>query len=145
MVENLAAGASLVALTVLIHTSGLLVLSRLTPVLARRLGFHNHDIGRSLVMIGSVLGIFLLHTVEIWLWAAAYEGLGTVADFPGALELSISMFSTLGYDGTQAIVPTWRLLTALEGINGFILIGWSTAYLVGVSTRHGPFRMQEHF
>lgn len=145
MVENLAAGTGLVAATVLIHTFGLLALSRLTPVLARRMGFHNHDLGRSLVMIGSVLGIFLLHTVEIWLWAAAYEALGAVADFAGTLELSTSMFSTLGYDGTEAIAPQWRLLTSLEGINGFILIGWSTAYLVGVSTRHGPFRMQEHF
>ena len=38
-----------------------------------------------------------------------------------------------------------RLLTALEGINGFLLIGWSTAYLVSASIRHGPFRMGEHF
>ena len=35
-------------------------------------------------------------------------------------------------------------MTALEGINGFLMIGWSTAYLVRASTRHGPFR-KEHF
>jgi hypothetical protein len=54
------------------------------------------------------------------------------------------MFSTVGY-GQIVIAPEWRLLTALEGINGFILIGWSTAYLVGVSTRHGPFRKVDNF
>ena len=49
------------------------------------------------------------------------------------------MFSTIGY-GELAFDPSWRLLTALEGINGFIMIGWSTAYLVRASTLHGPFR-----
>ncbi len=145
MWSNLLAGTGLVAFTVLIHTGGLLLLARLTPSLARRLGFHNHDLGRSLVMTGSVLGIFLLHTIEVWMWAAAYLWLAATANFAAALDLSTAMFSTLGYGGGVTISPDWRQLSALEGINGFILIGWSTAYLVGVATRHGPFRAQEHF
>jgi hypothetical protein len=144
MAANLLGGTGLVAATVMIHTLGLLLLARLTPLLARRLGFHNNDAGRTLVMTGSVLGIFLLHTLEVWLWAAAYAWLTTQA-FSEALDLSTAMFSTLGYGGGVAAPPQWRLLSALEGINGFILIGWSTAYLVGVATRHGPFRAHEHF
>ena len=54
------------------------------------------------------------------------------------------MFSTIGY-GAIAFDPNWRLLTALEGINGFLMIGWSTAFLIRASTRHGPFRKEEHF
>lgn len=145
MITNLMAGTTLVALTVLVHTGGLLLLAWLTPILARRLGFHSHNVGRSLVMTGSVLGIFLLHTVEVWLWAAAYLWLAAATSFAEALDLSTAMFSTLGYSGGVTVSPAWRLLSALEGINGFILIGWSTAYLVGVSTRHGPFRPQDHF
>jgi hypothetical protein len=30
-------------------------------------------------------------------------------------------------------------------MNGFILISWSIAYLIATSTRHGPFRIAEHF
>ena len=134
----------LVALTVLIHTGGLVLLARLTPWAARRLRLHSHDTGRSLVMMMSVLGIFALHTVEVWLWALAYTLLAIARTFADALDLSTDMFSTVGY-GQIFVAPGWRLLTALEGINGFILIGWSTAYLVGVSTRHGPFRKAEHF
>lgn len=145
MLPNLVAGTGLVALTVLIHTGGLLLLARLTPLLARCLGFHSHDIGRTLVMMGSVLGIFMLHTCEIWLWAWGYLEIGASQRFADALDLSTAMFSTLGYGGGVAVAPPWRLLSALEGIDGFILIGWSTAYLVGVSTRHGPFRVHEHF
>lgn len=144
MFSNLIAGSSLVALTVLIHTGGLVLLARLTPLAANRFKLHTHDAGRSLVMMVSVLGIFALHTAEVWLWAVAYDLVHTTRNFPDALVLSTAMFSTVGY-GQVVIAPTWRLMTALEGINGFILIGWSTAYLVGVATRHGPFRKAEHF
>jgi carbon starvation protein CstA len=145
MVHNLLLGTLLMALTVLVHLAGLVLMGRLTPAVAKWLGFHTHDFGRALVMTGSVLGLFLLHTIEVWLWAAAFESVGAVRNFSNALELSTAMFSTLGYDGSEVIAPQWRLLTALEGINGFLLIGWSTAYLVGVATRHGPFRGGEHF
>ena len=115
-----------------------------TPWAARRLRLHDHDLGRSLIMMFSILGIFALHTVEVWVWASSYDVLRVTDTFSDALDLSTAMFSTVGY-GQIVINPAWRLLTALEGINGFILIGWSTAYLVGVSTRHGPFRKAEHF
>ncbi len=144
MLYNLSAGSLLVALTVLAHTAGLVLLARSTPYAAHKLGLHNHDVGRSAVMLMSVLGIFAVHTVEIWMWAIAYFLLHVTDGFASALDLSTAMFSTVGY-GQLVINPDWRLLTALEGINGFILIGWSTAYLVGTSTRHGPFRKDEHF
>ncbi|HWU54382.1 MAG TPA: ion channel [Rhizomicrobium sp.] len=144
MLQNLVFGSALVALTVLIHTGGLILIAAITPPLARRLGFHNHDIGRTLVMTGTVLGILATLTLEIWSWALAYVWLGVTRYFSDALFLSTAMFATLGY-GESQIAPDWRLITALEGINGFLMIGWSTAYLVGAATRHGPFRRGDHF
>jgi hypothetical protein len=144
MLQVLAAGSGLVAITVLIHTIGLILTAAATPPLARLLGFHNHDVGRTLVMTGTVLALLGILTLEVWTWALAYSLLGTTVDFTDALYLSTAMFSTIGY-GEIHIEPTWRLLTALEGINGFLLIGWSTAYLVRASTRHGPFRQGKHF
>ena len=135
MLQDLAAGSGLVALTVLIHTVGLILIASATPRLAHWLGFHNHDVGRTLVMTGTVLGILGILTIEVWSWAIAYFLLGATQDLPDALYLSTAMFSTVGY-GEIHIAPAWRLLTALEGINGFLLIGWSTAYLVGAATRH---------
>ena len=95
-------------------------------------------------MTATVLGILGVLTLEVWSWALAYTALGATDGFGDALYLSTSMFSTIGY-GPISFNPGWRLLTALEGINGFILIGWSTAYLVRASTRHGPFRKDDHF
>jgi hypothetical protein len=143
MLQNLAAGSILVALTVLIHTIGLITIAAVTPRLARWLGFHNHDVGRTLVMTGTVLGILVILTLEVWSWAAAYALLNVTNEFEDALYLSTSLFSTVGYE-MQPFHQGWRLLTALEGINGFLMIGWSTAYLVRASTLHGPFR-EHHF
>ena len=144
MLQNLAAGSMLVALSVLIHTAGLILIAALMPSLARRLGFQKHDVGRTLVMTGMVLGILGVLTVEVWTWALAYLELGATTDFSDALYLSTVLFSTIGYGGIAFNVH-WRLMTALEGIDGFLLIGWSTAFLVSASTRHGPFRKEEHF
>jgi hypothetical protein len=144
MLQNLAVGSGMVALTVLIHTIGLILVAGAIPPLARRLGLHNHGIGRTLVMTGTVLGILGLLTLEVWSWAIAYVGLGAARDLSDGLFLSTAMFSTIGY-GEFHIVPAWRLLTALEGVNGFLMIGWSTAFLVAAATRHGPFRQGEHF
>ena len=143
LIQNLAAGSGLVAFTVLIHTGGLILIATAMPSFTRRLGLHSHDVGRTLAMTAMVLGILGILTLEVWSWALAYWGLGATTSFADALYLSTAMFSTIGY-GETAIHPGWRLLTALEGINGFLMIGWSTAYLVRASTRHGPFRT-EHF
>ncbi|WP_288142541.1 ion channel [Mesorhizobium sp.] len=95
-------------------------------------------------MIIVVVALFAVISVEIWIWAGLYLWLGVLHDFETALYFSTVTFSTIGYGD---VVPgyDWRILAALEGINGFLLIGWSTAYLVAAGTRVGPFRAGEHF
>jgi len=143
LVMNLAAGSFLVVVSVLIHTGGLILIAAIMPAVARRLGLHNHDIGRTLVMTGTVLGILVILTLEIWSWALLYTGLSATENFSDSLFLSTAMFSTIGY-GQIHLDPSWRLLTGLEGVTGFLMIGWSTAYLVRASTQHGPFK-DRHF
>jgi|SRR5579871_4909999 len=144
MVLNLTLGTLFIAATVLFHTVGLMALTTIVNRLVRRFHLHVHVVGKIISMMATVLGIFVLHTVEIWFWAAIYFSNRQFGNFPDALYFSTVTYSTLGY-GDIILTPEWRLLGALEAINGFILLGWSTAYLVAASTRHGPFRLGEHF
>jgi carbon starvation protein CstA len=144
MSTNLAVGTIAISLTVLFHTIGLMALARFMGRLIRWFRLHQHDLGKTVAMVTTVLGLFLLHMVEIWAWAGLFLGIGAVADFGDALYFSTVTFSTVGY-GDVSVAPAWRLLASLEAINGFILIGWSTAFLVAASTRYGPFRSGEHF
>ena len=144
MVFNLSLGTLVIAATVVFHTVGLMALTTAVNRLVRNFRLHMHTFGKTLSMVATVLGIFALHTVEIWFWAAIYHAGNQFASFADALYFSTVTFSTLGY-GDIILTPAWRLLGSLEAINGFILLGWSTAYLVAASTRHGPFRLGEHF
>jgi hypothetical protein len=43
-------------------------------------------------------------------------------------------YGAIGYDDS-AMAVEWRLVSAIEGINGIILIGWSTAFFVMIVAR----------
>ncbi len=144
MLVNLVLGAFVISLTVVIHTWGLIVITHVMSQLTARFRTHGRR-SRVLAMVSIVIGIFCVMTVEVWLWAAFHYGLGVVgSDFETALYFSTVAFSTLGF-GDVIPVAEWRLFAALEGVNGFLLIGWSTAYLIAAGIRVGPFRSGEHF
>ncbi|MEW9805269.1 potassium channel family protein [Mesorhizobium marinum] len=143
MLANLLAGTAVISATVIIHLIGLIAVTDVTASVTGRLNLHRRWIG-VISMILSVLGIFLVMSVEIWLWAVFHFFFGVVPDFATALYFSTTTFATVGY-GDVIPAEEWRLFAALEGVNGFLLIGWSTAYLVAAGIRIGPFRAGEHF
>ena len=57
-----------------------------------------------------------------------------------ALYFSTTSFTTIGY-GDVVLDRQWRLLGAIEGANGLLLFGWSTAFLFSVT---GRLRALEH-
>lgn len=143
MINDLLAGTVLITFTVTIHTLGLMGVNQVLSRLILRLRLHRRW-GRVIAMACVVLGLFLILTVEIWLWAGAYVVLAALPDFETALYFSTTTFATIGF-GDVIPEAQWRLFAALEGTCGFLLIGWSTAYLVSAGTRVGPFRIGEHF
>jgi voltage-gated potassium channel Kch len=143
MLTNLAIGTIVISLTVLIHTFGLIAITHVMGWLVAHFRMHGRR-SRVIAMISVVFGLFAVLTVEIWLWAIFHLLIGTFPDIATSLYFSTVTFSTLGY-GDVLPPERWRLLAALEAVNGFLLIGWSTAYLIAASTRVGPFRSGEHF
>lgn len=143
LIINLALGTVMISLTVVIHTFGLIAVTHAMSWVTDRIRLHGHR-SRMLAMNTVVIGVFVVLTAEVWLWAAAYSLIGVVDSFETALYFSTITFSTVGY-GDVVPHPEWRMMAALEGVNGFLLIGWSTAYLIAAGIRVGPFRSGEHF
>jgi len=137
---NLGAATVMVALTTLIHFFGLILLTRVMSGAHRRLRTHEGRWRQASMILLVVFGIFALHTAQIWAYAAVFRVLGEFTTFEQALYFSTTSFSTLGY-GDLTLSAQWRLLGAIEGANGLILIAWSTAFLMGVTTR---LRLLEH-
>ena len=144
LVLNLVVGALVISVNVVVHTVGLVVLARWMSFIVRWFRLHRHSLGKTAAMVTTVLGLFFVHSVEVWIWAFAYLLTGVVSGLEDAIYFSTVTFSTLGY-GDITPPAGWRVFAALEAMNGFILIGWSIAYLIAASTRHGPFLIGEHF
>lgn len=143
LIVNLLVGTLLISLTVIIHTFGLIGVTHAMGWITAHIRLRGHR-SRLIAMNTVVIGVFAVLTCEVWLWAASFALIGVVDDFPTALYFSTITFSTVGY-GDVIPHPEWRMLAALEGIDGFLLIGWSTAYLIAAGMRVGPFRSGEHF
>lgn len=132
MITELAVATIMVMMTVAIHAVGLHGLSRLLRLEEREEAReHVHPlsprgIGATMIVI---LGLFALHGIEIWLYAFLYLGLGSIEGLREAVYFSTITYGAIGYSDA-AMAERWRLVSAIEGINGIILIGWSTAFFV---------------
>lgn len=120
--------------TVIIHMLGLMVLMGFMRARSDHLHPSRSPFRQSVFILMVVLGLFLIHAIEMLAYAALYYGLGEFLTFEEALYFSVSTFTTLGM-GDIYIESQWRLVAAIEGFNGFLLIGWSTAFLVTVIGR----------
>ena len=78
-----------------------------------------------------VIGVVLVHVVEIFAFALVYMAIGEIGSLETAVYFSASNFTTLGL-GDIVLDSHWRLVVAMEGLVGFLMIGWSTAFLVSL-------------
>lgn len=132
---QLAVAAGFVLLMVIIHGLGLLGISRLLKLNADRLKKREMDFGAVLLVGTTGLLLFLLHIVEIVVFALFFvEVDANVPDFADALYFSAAAYATLGTT-SHFIPPEWQLIGALEALIGFVLIGWSTAFVARTMTR----------
>jgi hypothetical protein len=134
MLANLALATFAVTVTVIVHFVGLLVLLRLLAHRGHGFRVQHSTFGQGLLIIIVVLGIFAIHTVEIWFYALIFLAIGAIGDFETALYFSVVTFSSLGY-GDIVLTPQWRIFGAIEAANGLIMIAWSTAFLLSLMTR----------
>lgn len=127
-------GALLICLTVIIHG---IALDRLLFFLHWIGDFCNRTlrpVKRIMVLVICVLGLFLAHVIQVWLWAGLYLYIDSLPDLETALYFSTSTFTTVGY-GDIVLDTEWRLLSSFQSANGFILFGWSTAFIFEVTSK----------
>ncbi|MCW3797926.1 potassium channel family protein [Sphingomonas sp. BN140010] len=134
MLRELIVSTVMVVLTVLVHGGGLVVLGRLLGLEKRRENAeHLHPASmRSLGMVlFTVLALIGLHGIEIWLYGLLYLAVGAIHDLREAVYFSTITYGAIGYSDA-VMAERWRLVSAIEGINGILMIGWSTALLIRV-------------
>jgi len=124
---------AVVTVTMVIHYEALFWLSKKLPKLCQ--------IRPRLQVLVGVLCVFVVHVVEIWLFALAFyfssmiEGMGkltgNLSEGGGLLDcvyLSFVTFTTVGY-GDVVAEGRLRYLGGIESLTGIVLITWSASFL----------------
>lgn len=119
---------ALIAITVFIHYE---ILITRWPI---RREFTSVRVGMLMLLVA----IFFAHLVEIIIYGVAFYlmhdhlGLGTMTGETTGSLMDFMYFSgvcytTLGFGDIVPVGPI-RIVTAVESLNGLVLIGWSTSY-----------------
>lgn len=133
-ISQLFIGAVLICITVIVHAIAL-------DALIRFIDRHSNSVRLMLrrhwkvpMITFAVLGIFSAHIVQIWIWAIFYLYVDALPDLEEALYFSTSTFTTVGF-GDVILDKDWRLVSSFQSANGFILFGWSTAFIFEVMSK----------
>ncbi len=90
----------------------------------------------AVTMSVAVLLATLLHAFEAGVWAAAYLFLHALPDPKAAMLYSVSALTTYGH-ASNILPDRWKMLGALEALNGMLLFGLSTAFLFAMIQQVG--------
>lgn len=137
MLAELSLATTMVVTTVIFHAVGLYAVARVLRLEEREEAIehiHPMSVRGFSVTLAVILALIALHGMEIWLYAFVYELIGAVEGLRQAVYFSTITYGAIGYDDS-AMAEGWRLVSAIEGINGIILIGWSTAFFVTLAAR----------
>ena len=129
-------GLSLIALTIAIHATAVVMMTFMAISIRARLENRGHAFWKliavlicAIVVVGLLLAV--LHATECVIWAVAYWWLGALDSFLDALLYSVDSMSTRGGSGLT-LPRRWQMMGALESFNGMLLFGVSAAYIFAV-------------
>jgi hypothetical protein len=121
-------GCPLIVVTVVIHVLGLGSISQKSIEIHNKRKKHGPTIDAAMVIGVTTLLATILHGIEATIWAFAYRVIGALPDTKSAMLYSLGALTTYGHQSVF-LEEHWRLLGALEALNGWLLFGLSTAFL----------------
>ncbi len=95
-------------------------------------GSRTQSVGLTLLI--ALVFIVLAHTLQAWVWAAAWVFTDAIEDWNTAIYFSLVSYSTLGY-GDIVLEPGLRVFGAFSAVTGILAFGVSTAYLVAITSK----------
>jgi hypothetical protein len=136
-------GANAVVCTTIVHAVAVSVTLRFIR-LERRLGRVGASFRIDVAIVAlAILFTFVAHLISIALWAVLFLICGEFSAFGAAYYHSAVNYTTLGY-GDVIMSPSWRLLGPLEGANGSLMFGVSTALIFALIQWLAQARLGDH-
>ena len=121
-------GLPLLIVTVVFHVWMFVLIERALAVIVRERGGGGGLPRFTAAIAVTALAAAMLHGVEAAAWALLYLWLGAIGDPTDAMLYSLSAITSYGH-AEIFLENHWRLLGAIEAMNGLILFGLTTAFL----------------
>ena len=125
----LAYGAALLALSVVVHMTGMVALFRW--VVRAHVSLSARFWTQTWLLIRVAWALTFMHILEITVWALFLWWRGCLPDLESAVYFSSVTYATVGY-GDVVLPHAWRLLGPIEGLTGILMCGLSTAFFFAV-------------
>ena len=129
MLGQIAFGSLIMLITVAIAGASVWVLETAFSVGRDWLMRPPHRPKLIVVVMTSAVWVLAMITLDVWLWAFAFQYLGVFPDLEHAVYFALVSFTTLGYG--DLLLPTeWRILGGMAAANGLLNIGLMTAFMI---------------
>jgi voltage-gated potassium channel len=138
--EEIFWGGTLVAITMAMHGSGMLLILRLTGALKQRFEPHpSFKSGLATLIVASWL-IMLVHLTEVVVWAGFFLWKGAFPSHSLAYYFSLNEYTTVGSNFNLPL--RWRLLEGMIATAGLLTFAWSTGILLTLAQEFQDQQMQ---
>jgi hypothetical protein len=130
-------GVPMILASIAFHVFGLVVIEfTLRSIDAKRRRPRSVAYYLLLILFGANLALFM-HVFEATAWAMLYWRIGSLPNFQMAMLFSLNALTSYGHDGST-LKDDWRLLGAIESMNGVMIFGLTTAYLFNAMSEFRP-------
>ena len=125
-ISDWAWGLPLLVLTVVAHVSAIVWTAKMLGLAG---GSHSRKASRFITFVAlAALASTLYLAIEAAAWAGLYLWVGALPDWRAAMLYSLGAMTSYGH-AEVFLEDRWRLLGAIEAVNGLILFGLTTAFL----------------
>lgn len=129
--EEIGCGLLLLAITIGIHTYGMMSLMRYDSAFQLKKVSNKFSMARAIFRIIILSwGIILVHLVEVGIWGAFFTAQEIAPNFSTGFYWALMDYTTLGCD--LSMPARWRLLEGMVAIAGVLTFAWSTGMMFSV-------------
>lgn len=127
-------GTMIIVLTVIVQATFIGLASAMLTRLGAWFTKPPFNVKLFIVLVCLVLWLVAGLSISAWIWAGAFLLLDVFQSLEAALYFSVVTFTTLGY-GDVTLDTQWRLFGSLSSVNGLIIVGLNTAFLIEAINR----------
>jgi hypothetical protein len=134
MLRQFLVGGAVSVLNIVIHALVMTIVVRVARAIWEQKADRFLSLLLIAVMVPTVTIFMVAHTIEVFVWSAAYAIVGAAPANSDHVYFAFVNYTTLGY-GDVLPLEHWRLLGPITAMNGMLLFGWSTAVIFEVLRR----------